>query len=169
MPSLTAVNFPSVKPNKKTSFTVFSRDPGSSQDLSKQQTLVAGETEDVEYFSTNRDRQAGEGRDCNYVAGVYDPETNSVHLAPVPLYLLAHRVKRMRVDPTAATPATTLWKAKRNDLGETFGTRKAKSQIREEERNKVDISAMAGVRGSLIDSIGGIEATEGEYYCVSQS
>jgi DNA-directed RNA polymerase I subunit RPA49 len=68
----------------------------------------------------------------------------------------------MRVAPTPAVPANALWKAKRNDLGETFGTRKAKSQIRADERNKVDISAMASVRGTLIDSIGGMEAVEGE-------
>lgn len=63
---LTAVNFPSVKPNKATTFTVYSRDPSAStKDITKQQTLIAGETEDVEYFSTNRDRNSsGEGRDC---------------------------------------------------------------------------------------------------------
>lgn len=98
------------------------------------------------------------------MAAVYDPETNSVHVAPAPLYLLAHRVKRMRVAPTPAVPANALWKAKRNDLGETFGTRKAKSQIRAEERNKVDISAMASVRGTLIDSIGGMETSDGELF-----
>jgi DNA-directed RNA polymerase I subunit RPA49 len=140
---------------------MYSRDPAAAADVSQQQTLVAGETADVEFFSTNRDRATGEGNDCAYVAGVYDPSTNSVHLSAAPLYLLVHRVKRARTAEDVVAPGSTLWKAKRNDLGETFGTRKAKSQIRAEERNKVDITAMAGVRGSLMDSIGGIEKDNG--------
>lgn len=159
-----AVNFPSIKPSKMTPFTLYSRDPASSSELAKQHTLVAGETEDVEYFSTNRDRNAGEGADCQYLAAVYDPATRTLNVSPAPLYLLSHRVKRLREAPLSGTPeAMTMWKAKRNDLGETFGTRKAKSQIRAEERNKVDISAMSGVRTDLIASIGGVEAKpEGE-------
>lgn len=161
---LTLVNFPSVKPNRKTGFTMYSRTPGSSSDISQQKTIVAGETTDVEFFSTNRDHRTSEGTDCAYVAALYDPETKSVHIAPTPLYLLAHRVKRMRAEENKAEPTQTQWKAKRNDLGETFGTRKAKSQIKAEERNKVDVSAMAGVRGSLIQSIGGVAAKdEGEF------
>lgn len=46
------------------------------------------------------------------------------------------------------------YKAKRNDLGEVFGTKKAKSQIRAEERNKVDIGAMQGLKGHLMEAIG---------------
>lgn len=59
------------------------------------------------------------------------------------------------------------WKVKRNDLGEAFGTRKAKSQIKAEERNKVDINAMQGVRGDLMESIGGKAVKEeGEFDCI---
>lgn len=166
--TLSPVNFPSVRPSRRTPFTLYSRDPTSTQDLARQQTLIAAETEDVEYFSTNRDRGVGEGAECQYVAALYDPETNTVNLSAAPLYLVAHRVKRQRERdaPLAAAgnaSAGTMWKAKRNDLGETFGTRKAKSQIRAEERNKVDVGAMAGVRGDLIASIGGVEnKDEGE-------
>lgn len=95
---------------------------------------------------------------------MYDPKTKTLHVHPTtPLYLLAHRVKRMRTAPLstpAAPEANQQWKAKRNDLGDTFGTRKAKSQIKAEERNKVDVSAMQGVRSNLIDSIGGTEGKE---------
>ena len=62
------VNFPSIRPSKSVPFTLYSRDVASTSDLTKQQTLIAGETEDVEFFSTNRDRQTGaEGGDCQYV------------------------------------------------------------------------------------------------------
>lgn len=58
-----------MRPSKNTPFDIYSReDDPSSSAITKQHTLIAGETEDVEYFSTNRDRyQAGEGHDCQYV------------------------------------------------------------------------------------------------------
>lgn len=42
---------------------------------------------------------------------------------------------------------------KRDILGEAFGTRKAKSRIRANERNKVDASAQEGVRDHLMATI----------------
>lgn len=104
---------------------------------------------------------SGEGSDCQYLAALYDPETNKLHVTSTPLYLLAHRVKRLRdLGPSTAPELTTQWKAKRNDLGEAFGTRKAKTQIKAEERNKVDVSAMRGVRDDLISSIAAKEAAD---------
>jgi len=38
-------------------------------------------------------------------------------------------------------------------LGEAFGTKKAKANIRAQERNKVDVSAMEGVAQHLQDRI----------------
>jgi DNA-directed RNA polymerase I subunit RPA49 len=38
-------------------------------------------------------------------------------------------------------------------LGETFGTKKAKAAIRAAERNHVDVGAMEGVMGYVMDSI----------------
>lgn len=61
-----------------------------------------------------------------------------------------------------AADAKALWREKRNDLGEAFGTRKAKTQIKAEERNKVDVGAMQGVKGHLMESIGEKLAVEGE-------
>ena len=55
------------------------------------------------------------------------------------------------------------YRARRNNLGEVFGTRKAKSQIRAEERNKLNAEAMEGVRGHLMETIGAKqEESEGE-------
>ena len=52
---------------------------------------------------------------------------------------------------------------RRNDLGEAFGTKKAKSQIRAEERNRVDVGAMQGVKGHLMESIGIKTEVAGEW------
>lgn len=47
---------------------MYTRDTTTTTDVTKQHTLIAGETEDVEFFSTNRDRSNNpEGVDCQYV------------------------------------------------------------------------------------------------------
>lgn len=47
---------------------MYTRDAATTVDVTKQHTLIAGETEDVEFFSTNRDRSNNpEGVDCQYV------------------------------------------------------------------------------------------------------
>lgn len=64
------VNFPSVRPSKSTPFTIYCRDTASTFDLTKRLTLIAGETEDVEFFSTNRHQPSStDGADCSYVLG----------------------------------------------------------------------------------------------------
>jgi DNA-directed RNA polymerase I subunit RPA49 len=61
---LPIVNFPSVRPSKSTPYTVYSREIGSSKEIAKQRTCIAGETEDVEFFSLNRDYPSSEAADC---------------------------------------------------------------------------------------------------------
>jgi DNA-directed RNA polymerase I subunit RPA49 len=55
------------------------------------------------------------------------------------------------------------WRLKRNDLGEAFGTRKAKSQIRAQERGKVNAAAMEGVKDHLMDSIVVSDVVDGRF------
>lgn len=100
-----------------------------------------------------------------YLPAIFDPESRTLTLAPAtPLYLLSHRVKRMKppaTDPLAhLQKEVNMYRMQRNDLGETFGTRKAKSRIKAQERNKVDAGAMEGAKGHLMDAIG--EKTEEE-------
>lgn len=53
---------------------MYTRDAATTADLTKQHTLIAGETEDVEFFSTNRDRSNNpEGVDCQYVRILFHP------------------------------------------------------------------------------------------------
>jgi DNA-directed RNA polymerase I subunit RPA49 len=51
------VNFPANRPSKKTPFKVYRReeDMDSEKDFSKQATLIAGETGDMEFYSFNKD------------------------------------------------------------------------------------------------------------------
>jgi len=54
-------------------------------------------------------------------------------------------------------------------LGETFGTKKQKANIRAQERNKIDVGAMEGVMGYVMDSIekgSGNLLTEGTFHSI---
>lgn len=84
---------------------------------------------------------------------------------------MSHTVKRLKTlansNPAAnAEERAKQWRAQRNDLGETFGTKKAKSQIKAEERNKVDVGAMEGIKGHLMGSIHQREEAVGESGCI---
>lgn len=105
----------------------------------------------------------------SYLPAVYDPSTSTLHIHPSsPLFLVTHRVKRLRNAslPSAISPEAKIdYRMKRNDLGETFGTKKAKSQIKAAERNKVDVGAMQGIKGHLMESIGEMVVDDG--VCIS--
>lgn len=105
-----------------------------------------------------------------YLPGLYDPDTNTLTLTTAPLYLMSHRAKRLKTMPLpsqAARMEMAEYRAKKNDLGEVFGTRKAKSQIRAAERGKVNAAAMEGVRDHLMESIPVSEVIESELQTMS--
>ena len=79
---------------------------------------------------------------------------------------MSHRAKRLKTLPLssqAGAAAQAEYRARRNDLGEAFGTRKAKSQIRAAERGKVNAAAMEGVKEHLLDSVEVTEESDGTY------
>jgi DNA-directed RNA polymerase I subunit RPA49 len=95
-------------------------------------------------------------RFLRYLPAIYDPSTHRVLIQPaVPTYVLAQRTKRTKLSNLNINSRESDLSnmAKRDMLGEAFGTRKAKSRIRANERNKVDASAQEGVRDHLMVTI----------------
>lgn len=86
------------------------------------------------------------------MVGVHNKRTGTTTLRAAPLHLLTHQVKALKNIKPAPVSAKQLMEA-RAALGETFGTKKAKANIRARERNKVDVSAMEGVADHLQDRI----------------
>ena len=110
---------------------------------------------------------AHEAAVSSYLPALYDPSTSTLHMHPsAPLYLLTHRVKRLR-EPNATFTAKKdkddVYRAKRNTLGEAFGSKKAKTQIKAEERNKLNAGAMHDIKGHIISSIGEKPQIEGGF------
>ena len=87
---------------------------------------------------------------------------------------MSSTVKRLKSIPSSTVYADQVdrakaWRKNRDALGETFGTRKAKSQIKAEERNKVDVAAMEGVKGHLLGSIAERAVAEGTSFLFAVS
>ena len=87
-----------------------------------------------------------------YLVGVHNKRTGTTTLRAAPLHLLTHQAKALKGNKSAPVSAQERGKAKAT-LGEAFGTKKAKANIRAQERNKVDVSAMEGVAEHLQDRI----------------
>lgn len=62
-------------------------------------------------------------------------------------------MKALKSIPPTPAPTALQFREARDALGETFGTKKAKANIRARERNRVDVSAMEGVMDFVMDGI----------------
>ncbi|KIM90013.1 hypothetical protein PILCRDRAFT_812811 [Piloderma croceum F 1598] len=148
------VSFPAIEPSKSTSFSCYLKKPRHEDEVTPefvdQGTFVAGEAEAIEFFSSDESQRASVG--SRYLVGVHNKRTGTTTLRPAPLHLLTHRVKALKGIKSAPVSAQERTQA-RATLGETFGTKKAKANIRAQERNKVDVSAMEGVAEHLQDRI----------------
>ncbi|KAI9058825.1 RNA polymerase I associated factor A49-like protein [Trametes sanguinea] len=143
-------SFPSLEPPKSTAFKCYvQKGADKSAPFEAQPTLIAGEAETVEFFTADGPLSS---TGCSYMVGVHDKRTNTTTLRPVPLHILTRQVKALKnLRPIEVSTEERM--QQRNNLGETFGTKKAKAAIRARERNRVDIDAMKNVAGHLQDTI----------------
>ncbi|KAF9034445.1 RNA polymerase I associated factor, A49-like protein [Hymenopellis radicata] len=156
------VSFPAVEAPQDTPFKCYAQKKRKSAkekddaNPSSSGMIVVGETDDMEFFSNEGENQEAEQSGCSrYMLAVHNKRDSSVKLLPtaVPLHILKQKVKALKSVPSAAEPSALAYFEARNALGESFGTKKAKANIRAQERNKVDVSAMQGVMDHLMDGI----------------
>lgn len=146
-------NFPSAIPSKSITFSCYQTggkarvtEDADGVDFADLPTLVAGETDSVDFHSANQTTG------CRYLVGVHDKKTGITTIRPAPLHTLTRDVKALKgLEPIAVSVLQRL--EARAALGETFGTKKAKLAIKAQERNKVDVSAMETVVDHLQESI----------------
>jgi DNA-directed RNA polymerase I subunit RPA49 len=68
-------------------------------------------------------------------------------------HILGQTVKALKSIPPSAAPSKLQYLEAKTTLGETFGTKKQKANIRAQERNRIDVNAMEGVMSYVMDSI----------------
>jgi len=77
-----------------------------------------------------------------------------MNLRAVPLFLVSHHVKALQLSGAPASTHRSDYSVARNQLGEAFGTKKARAAIRAVERNKIDVGAMGdGVQNVIQNMI----------------
>ncbi|RDB23792.1 DNA-directed RNA polymerase I subunit rpa49 [Hypsizygus marmoreus] len=111
---------------------------------------VVGETDDIEFISNEHESRKVANTGCRYLIAVHDKRTSKVRILPTPKspHIMTRTVKALKSIPSSA-PTAQQYQEARTNLGETFGTKKAKANIRAQERNRVDVSAMEGVMDHL--------------------
>lgn len=152
------VSFPALRPPEKTPFQCYVEKPRggtkeaeTSKPFASQNTILAGESESVEFVSASQEETPSSG--CNYYVAVYNKRTNTATLRQAPLHVTTRQVKALKnLEPIQSASIEERVK-QRKTLGETFGTKKAKAAIRAQERNRVDIDAMKGVTDHIQDRI----------------
>ncbi|KAI0339086.1 RNA polymerase I associated factor, A49-like protein [Trametopsis cervina] len=142
-------SFPALQPPESTSFNLYLK-KGGKDASSSQDTLLVGETNSVEFVSSEEGQQATTS--CDYYVGIYNKRTKTTTLRQAPLHILTRQVKALKNLKPIEVPTEERMKL-RNKLGETFGTKKAKAAIRAQERNRVDVDAMQGVAIHLQERI----------------
>ncbi|KAF8549007.1 RNA polymerase I associated factor, A49-like protein [Imleria badia] len=146
-------NFPAIKPPKSTPFHCYQTEKVTVDEdtqFAELPTLVAGETDAVDFFSSSETRRASVG--SRYFVAVHNKRTKTTTIREAPLHILTHQVKALKSLKPAEVSTLQRLEA-RAALGESFGTKKAKQAIKARERNKVDASAMETVADHLQESI----------------
>ncbi|KAH0579643.1 DNA-directed RNA polymerase I subunit rpa49 [Termitomyces sp. J132] len=156
------VSYPALQAPSSTPFKCYankkakneSKQPENAESINEQNLLVVGETEDVEFISNEGESKKAAESGCRYLIAVHNRRTSTLRILPVAKtpYILTRTVKALKSIPVSA-PSQHEYRQARNVLGETFGTKKAKANIRAQERNRVDVSAMQGVMDHLQQGI----------------
>ncbi|KAF9526022.1 Rpa49 subunit specific to nuclear RNA polymerase I [Crepidotus variabilis] len=148
------VSYPAVQAPESTAFKCYSR-KRSKNDEEEQNLLVVGETSSVEFVSNEDECRRVAESGCRYLLAVRNKRTGIISLLPTTKtpHILKHTVKALKSIPSSAAPSKVEFVAAKNTLGETFGTKKQKANIKAQERNKIDVGAMEGVMGYVMDSI----------------
>ncbi|KAL1673243.1 RNA polymerase I associated factor, A49-like protein [Schizophyllum commune] len=148
--------FPSLIPPGSTPFRAWNV---KKQKVSKgddaDRLFIGGETNKVEFTTNMEETEKASEAGCRYLVAIHNPRKASLTVYPTPLtpQILSHTVKALKSIPPAPAPTARAFREARNNLGETFGTKKAKAAIRAQERNKVDVGAMEGVMGHVMEGI----------------
>ncbi|KAJ2314339.1 DNA-directed RNA polymerase I subunit rpa49 [Coemansia sp. RSA 2611] len=109
--------------------------------------IIVNESEKMEYVGKTFDGDRPLVDGCRYLIGVYDKTNDTVTFRQAPFVCVNSVIKSLKgargvADKDLAGRAAQA----RNELGEAFGSKKRKAQIRAEERNRIN---MDGVQGDM--------------------
>ena len=133
--------------------------------------LIVGESSSIEFVSNDEETRRAADSGCLYVSlfltlndylrllryllALRNKKSGTISILPSAKspYVLTHTVKALKAIPSLPAPTKVEYLEAKTALGETFGTKKQKANIRAQARNKIDPSAMQGVMDYVMDSI----------------
>ncbi|KAF9350696.1 DNA-directed RNA polymerase I subunit rpa49 [Mortierella sp. AD094] len=142
--------FPGITPAKSTPFNVYKPDAEDAKTKKKRRILEA-DTGKVEFVGQNFGEGSRQGF-CRYVIAIRDKQTDKVTFKDAPVIAVNRTIKSLKNAKLHASSKDQFLQAK-NALGEAFGTKKIKQQIKSVERNAVNVSTLDSVASILHDSI----------------
>ncbi|KAG0378730.1 MAG: RNA polymerase I associated factor, A49-like protein [Linnemannia gamsii] len=142
--------FPGIAPPKNVPFNVYKPESEESKNKKKRR-IVEADTGKVEFVGQNFGENARAGY-CRYVLAIRDRDTDKITFKDAPVIAVNRTIKSLKSAKVQASSKNQFLQAK-NTLGETFGTKKIKQQIKSVERNAVNVGALDSIAGILHDSI----------------
>ncbi|EPB82122.1 hypothetical protein HMPREF1544_11159 [Mucor circinelloides 1006PhL] len=128
--------FPGTKPSSDMSFSAYKNGDINPSSKKAYQRVVSGETDKVSFKASNFGPDAVHNVQCKYIVGVYSKKNNTLNIANAPIMKMSRSVKALSSDATASSTIAR-GQIARAALGLAFGTAKAKSQLKSDERNLV--------------------------------
>ncbi|KAG0257690.1 DNA-directed RNA polymerase I subunit rpa49 [Mortierella polycephala] len=142
--------FPGIAPPKSAPFNIYKPD-GEDKKTKRKRRILEADTGKVEFVGQNFGETARPGY-CRYVIAIRDKETDKVTFKDAPVIPINRTIKSLKNSKAHSSARDQFMQAK-NALGEAFGTKKIKQQIKSVERNAVNVSTLDNVAGILHDSI----------------
>ncbi|KAF9144514.1 DNA-directed RNA polymerase I subunit rpa49 [Linnemannia schmuckeri] len=142
--------FPGIAPPKSVPFNVYKPDSEESKSKKKRR-IVEADTGKVEFVGQNFGETARAGY-CRYVLAIRDKDTDKIIFKDAPVVSVNRTIKTLKNVKVPVSNKEQFIQAK-NILGDTFGTKKIKQQIKSVERNAVNVSTLDNIAGILHDSI----------------
>ena len=98
--------------------------------------MMTAETDKVSFQAANFGPDSIRNNQCKYIVGVYSKKNNTLDIAKAPILKMTRTVKALESEGAHQSTATR-GQIARTALGLAFGTAKAKSQLKSDERNLV--------------------------------
>ncbi|KAF9432852.1 DNA-directed RNA polymerase I subunit rpa49 [Entomortierella beljakovae] len=143
--------FPGIVPPKATTFNIYKPDKEDPKSKKKRRILEA-DTGKVEFVGQNFGETSRQGF-CRYVIAIRDKKTNKVTFKDAPVVAINRTIKSLKNAKHSSSSSRDQFMQAKNALGEAFGTKKIKQQIKSVERNAVNVSTLDSVASILHDSI----------------
>ncbi|KAG0189886.1 DNA-directed RNA polymerase I subunit rpa49 [Apophysomyces sp. BC1034] len=146
--------FPGIQPPADTAFSAYRRSGTQTSAEKTGHRVINGETEKIVFSGANFGKEAASGLYCKYLVGVYSKKDQALTLTPAPVMRMRRSVKALSSAAVNDNIAALDFARARAALGLTFGTAKAKQQLRDDERNKVTAEELEEEMPSIHHEIG---------------